>query len=416
LGTTCLFASGALLANTENVTAALSPAVDLATPAMAVVLGGFLLQTRFSRRLAMSRTVSRTRNLVPPPPPSSRQRWDWQRFPPWLASFVCHWSLLLILALMLRHSAEPVASEMFVEWQDAGEIDAGGGGEPADLGDPTAPPSELASITAPLPEPLEANADAAVLSEFGAVSDALDPVAPLTDLSGLLDGTLGDGLGGSGGGSGGGHGRGHGSGVGDGSGPGVARTSMFGLVGEGSSFVYVFDRSESMNSVFTLNSEGRSVSITPLEAAKVELMQSLDNLGPANKFQLIFYNDEPLLYTDHYSAGGVYAATDDAKALAKAFIEELPGQGNTFHLAALELALRSKPDVLFLLTDAEAKDDPPSSQIKRLIKMCRRNGTRVNVIHFAYAPRTQNPLNALAKATGGEHVSISIRSLVRPDW
>lgn len=364
----------------------------------------------------MSRTVTRTRTTVPPPPPATPERWDWQRFPPWLASFVCHSSLLIILALMLRHSAEPVASEMFVEWQDGADLNAGGGGEPADLGDPDAEAPDLAVDTAPLPEPLEATTDAAEISEFGVVSDVLDPVAPLADLSGLLDGTMGDGLGGSGGGTGGGHGRGHGEGIGDGSGPGVARTSMFGLVGEGSSFVYVFDRSESMNSVFTLTSEGRSVSITPLDAAKAELVQSLDNLGAANKFQLIFYNDEPLLYTDHYSANGVYAATDDAKKLAKHFIEELPGQGNTYHLAALEMALRSKPDVLFLLTDGEAKDDPSAMQIKRLIRLCKRAGTKVNVIHFAYSPRTSNPLNGLAKATGGEHVSISIRGLVRPEW
>lgn len=365
----------------------------------------------------MSRVISRTRRPVPPPPPAaSARRWDWQSFPPWLASFVCHSSLIIVLALMLRHSAEPPTSAMLVEWQDAGDPDAGGGGEPADLGDPAAEEPEWASATAELPDPLDPPANSKVVSEWGAVSDAIEPATPMADLSGMLDGTIGDGLGGSGGGSGGGHGRGNGPGIGDGSGPGVARTSMFGLVGEGSSFVYVFDRSESMNSVFTLTSEGRSVSITPLEAAKAELVQSLDNLGAANKFQLIFYNDEPLLYTDSYSPNGIFAATDDAKTLAKAFIEELPGQGNTYHLAALELALRSKPDVLFLLTDGEAKDDPPAMQIKRLMKMCRRAGTRVNVIHFAYSPRTSNPLNGLAKATGGEHVSISIRGLVRPEW
>ncbi len=366
----------------------------------------------------MSRVISHSRRSVPPPPPSTTNRWDWQNLPPWLASFICHSTLLVVAALLIGQAGPPPKSEMVIQWKQGSDVDAGGGGEPGDLGAPTKDEPEWAAEVADLAEPLPEvdPAQKVKLSEWGAVSAELDAASPLAALHGIDDGTIGDGLGGDGGGRGGGHGRGVGTGTGDGLGPGVGRTSMFGLVGEGSNFVYVFDRSESMNSVFTLTSEGRSVSITPLAAAKAELIQSLEHLGDSNKFQLIFYNDEPLMFTDAYGPNGVFTATPDAKALATAFITALPGQGNTNHLGALEMALRSNPDVLFLLTDGEAKDDPTPAQLRRLIKICRRIGTKVNLIHFAYEPRTSNPLIGLAQATHGDHVSISIRGLVHPEW
>ena len=61
---------------------------------------------------------------------------------------------------------------------------------------------------------------------------------------------------------------------------GKARTSLFGVVGEGYKFVYVFDRSGSMGG------SGRD----SLRAIKAELPESLKNLDTVHQFQIIFYN------------------------------------------------------------------------------------------------------------------------------
>ena len=55
-------------------------------------------------------------------------------------------------------------------------------------------------------------------------------------------------------------------------------TMVFGVSGSGSEFVYVFDRSESMN-----GNSGR-----PLRAAKAELLKSIKSLTERQRFQIIF--------------------------------------------------------------------------------------------------------------------------------
>ena len=65
---------------------------------------------------------------------------------------------------------------------------------------------------------------------------------------------------------------------------GTTSTGVFGVEGEGSKFVYVFDRSGSMQGF-----QGR-----PLAAAKRELITSLESLESVHQFQVIFYNERPV--------------------------------------------------------------------------------------------------------------------------
>src|SRR5262249_26464602 len=59
-----------------------------------------------------------------------------------------------------------------------------------------------------------------------------------------------------------------------------SQTQVFGVTGRGSRFVYVFDRSLSMQGA-------------PLAAAKRELLASLSDLKRVHQFQIIFYNEKP---------------------------------------------------------------------------------------------------------------------------
>jgi hypothetical protein len=192
---------------------------------------------------------------------------------------------------------------------------------------------------------------------------------------------------------------------------------MFGLRDEGTRIVYVFDRSESMNSVFTLTSGDKSTSVTFLEAAKEELTKSVNELTEGGEFQMVFYNDDVLPFPDPFMGkDGLSRATAETKALAQQFIYQLKAERNTNHMAGLYLALELKPDVIYLLTDGEAKDDPTSGDLRRLQREARKSKTRINVIHFCHQPRPKSTLVSLAKRTQGQFVSIPIRSLIDPHW
>jgi hypothetical protein len=195
-------------------------------------------------------------------------------------------------------------------------------------------------------------------------------------------------------------------------GEGHSYTSLFGVSGEGKKFVYVFDRSASMNSVFTLYSEGRPVSmITPLLSAKQELIRSLNSLSSKSEFQIVFYNDSPFLFGKSHYANQLYQANDEHKSLARTFIEQMPGQGFTNHLSALEAGISLEPDVIFLLTDAEAKDDLQPELVRRMANYCERHNIVINVVHFCNVSRPESTLVWLAESTGGKHIFISLESL-----
>ncbi len=192
-----------------------------------------------------------------------------------------------------------------------------------------------------------------------------------------------------------------------------AQTAIFGLAGEGTDFVYVFDRSESMNSTLQFRSEGRNVfTITPLAAAKAELLRSLDDLDERHRFQILFYNHEVWMFDPGRSSHDrrLVRASDAMKLKASTFVSTVYGYGRTRHLPPLEAALKMQPDVIFLLTDGEEKDDPSPAQIARLTRL---NGgrTKINVIQFCYTLRTDGALVELANQNGGRHVFMNIQSL-----
>ncbi|MEX2558404.1 MAG: VWA domain-containing protein [Pirellulales bacterium] len=179
---------------------------------------------------------------------------------------------------------------------------------------------------------------------------------------------------------------------------GKARTKVYGVVGEGNAFVYVFDRSGSMG--------GGSTS--PLNAAKTELMASLDNLGDTNQFQIIFYNEKPTVMPVGRQRGGLLFGTEANKKLAQSFVSSIRADGGTRHEEALQKALRLAPDVVFFLTDA----DQPELSAGQLADIKRRNGGRssVNTIEFGLGPAIgrENFLVRLARENGGQYVYIDI--------
>jgi len=178
---------------------------------------------------------------------------------------------------------------------------------------------------------------------------------------------------------------------------GKARVKLFGLVGEGYKFVYVFDRSGSMGG------DGRN----SLRAVKAELLESLKTLDTVHQFQIIFYNEHAKLFNPSGQAGSLAFATDQNKQRAARFIDSIQAEGGTDHEEALHLAARLHPDVIFFLTDG---DDPKltPAQLEKIRRQAA--GTIINAIQFGPGPKPAEAsfLEELAHQNGGKYVYIDI--------
>ena len=207
-----------------------------------------------------------------------------------------------------------------------------------------------------------------------------------------LDGSQGSGLSGEGGSA---NSTGRGPGKGN-----KSKADFFGLVGSGSSFAYVMDRSDSMNSY-----EG-----APLRYAKRELIKSLQSLNEYNQFQVVFYNDSlsPM-------SGSILFATDSNKARAVNFVRNMPGDGGTAHLPALRQALSMSPEVLFFLTDA----DNPSLDMPQLLDIQRRteiSRTTIHTVQFNLGPAANDGswIRKLAEMNRGTYKYIDVTTINQP--
>ncbi len=177
-----------------------------------------------------------------------------------------------------------------------------------------------------------------------------------------------------------------------------ARVSVFGVQGEGNKFVYLFDRSSSM--------EG-----APLAAAKRQLIESLASLDSVHQFHIIFFNTK--IQSLDVTGGGrrIAFATDRNKQLAANFVGGVTADGGTDRLTGLREAIRFAPDVIFFLTDA---DDPMApSELAEIARMNSRAQAAICVIEFGrrQSPSPDNFLAELARQSGGQYGYVSTSTL-----
>ncbi len=180
----------------------------------------------------------------------------------------------------------------------------------------------------------------------------------------------------------------------------AVETRVFGVRGKGSRFAYVFDRSSSM--------EG-----APLAAAKRELIASLQSLQSVHQFQIIFYNEQPHVMPDFRGRSSAMVFADEpGKRLATNFVGGVFAQGATDHLQALRTALQMRPDVIFLLTDA----NEPQLRPAELVTIRQLNqATSIQTIEFGVGPPAPryNFLQQLAAENGGQHTYVDVTRLPR---
>ena len=184
---------------------------------------------------------------------------------------------------------------------------------------------------------------------------------------------------------------------------GSVRTEVFGVAGQGSKFIYVFDRSGSMDGF-----GGR-----PLAAAQSELIMSLDDLEKTHQFQIIFYNERPRIFNPTGGVPRLVWGNERGKTLAERFVRGIVATGGTRHMEALELAVKMRPDVIFFLTDADEPQLSPGELAD--IRRMNRADVTINTIEFGFGPFNgqDNFLVKLARKNHGRHVYVDVSSLGR---
>ena len=331
---------------------------------------------------------------------------------PWLLSFSMHLALFLTLALSYRatsrwlgYSRADGNSGHRTFFDTSIGTDDGGGALSIGMTLGPVTGSDYYADDEPVAGDAAAGKPAGAAGVSGGGRVQLASVlseGPGVDLSGVLpkSGTVLGAAGLEGGGVGTARGAGNSARPSTGLKGGYARTGVFGVQGEGRKFVYVFDRSGSM--------DGHGGA--PLAAAKSQLIVSLEDLGSTHQFQIIFYNEHPRVFNISGAPGRLVFATDSNRNLARRFVQSMTADGATEHEEALVLALRMAPDVIFFLTDA---DEPRmnADQLSRIERLNR--GSSINTIEFGYGPPldTNNFLVQLAERNGGKHVYVDVAGL-----
>jgi len=177
-----------------------------------------------------------------------------------------------------------------------------------------------------------------------------------------------------------------------------AKISVFGVEGTGNKFVYLFDRSSSM--------EG-----APLAAAKQQLLRSLEGLQDTHQFHIVFFNHR--LQSSGVKGGSqrIAFATQRNKQLASRFVSGVKADGGTERFAALKHALALRPDVIFFLSDA---DDPMSNkEMHELARINERVGAQICVIEFGRGDTEpqDNFLRTIANESGGQYGYVNAAKL-----
>jgi hypothetical protein len=173
-----------------------------------------------------------------------------------------------------------------------------------------------------------------------------------------------------------GSGRGHKIGPGEGraSGTNGNRTEFFGIVTRAKRVVYVIDASESMRRH------------NAMELARKRLWSSLEELSPTAQFQIVFFNVTNHVMGRTGEKPRLLPATSSNLRLAKQFLTGIQPDAGTDRLAAMMQAMSLDPDVVYLLTDADA----PELSARDLFDLRRRNKRKaiVNVVEFGFTITT----------------------------
>jgi len=163
-------------------------------------------------------------------------------------------------------------------------------------------------------------------------------------------------------------------------------SEFFGVKAHGRTFVYVVDRSGSMDG-------------TPFAKAREELLRSLDNLSSRQTFYVIFFDNQsyPMFSPGQAETAALRATSRNVDRVRQWTDSLMGGGGGTDPQASLLHALELQPDAIYLLSDGQFEagivDD-----------VSRHNHGRVVISTIAFINKIGEPLlKQLAHKNGGAY-------------
>lgn len=305
------------------------------------------------------------------------------RLPAWLTSMVVHAVLVVLVLLWASRMPQGAAEESTrdvgivlkratsegVKFEGEEDIEAD---QTSNINTPNPTPSDPSEALPEMAEHSNSSDSLPTLPAIGPQQDSGSSAAAMAAAGGTTGGSPGD--------------------LGE-----QVTVSVFGVQGQGTKFVYLFDRSASMDGA-------------PLAAAKQQFVESLNSLAEVHQFQIIFFNTSAQPFTINGRQRIAYA-TEQNKKMADRLLGGVTAFGGTDRLLALQTAIRLGPDVVFFLTDA----DGPMSQLDLddIARINRRYNATICTIEFGRGPDRgrYNFLKALAETTGGQYGYVNINAL-----
>jgi hypothetical protein len=184
--------------------------------------------------------------------------------------------------------------------------------------------------------------------------------------------------------------NGKGTGAGEGTGNGGGGRGFFGRGSAGDKVVFVVDSSQSMNHPHP--GPGK----TRLGRVKIELINSIRDMSPNQKFFIVFFNDGPI----PMPADRLVEANDGAKLQYLRWMVTIPGNGHTDPAMALLMALRLNPDTIYFLTDGDFRPT-----IVKELAATNRGKVKIHTIGFSQ-DRGEKLLQTIAKQNGGTYTYV----------
>ncbi len=278
-----------------------------------------------------------------------------------LISIVCHLMALIALGLLTvavqeKSSGVALLTEM---------IGAADSLTSAELSTVSVASSAAGAATGVGPETLF-DTDAFAAANVNGPSVELEIAPHSSGLSGMGAGTGGEGKGLSGAGLG---------------------ADFFGLGGQGTSFVYVLDCSDSMNN------EDR------FRRAREELIYSIERLSAEQRFYVILYSDGAI----PMDADDPVPAVPKEFARLRTWLERAEPFGGTYPWPALEYAISLEPDAIYFLSDGEFEPNIISA-VREKNKKSNLNPRQIPIHAIAFASQAgENQMKILARTSGGKY-------------
>jgi hypothetical protein len=195
---------------------------------------------------------------------------------------------------------------------------------------------------------------------------------------------------------------------------------FFGMRSTGNSFVFVLDCSGSMSSTKGLpaldGTNRNNLLISRFDVARAELMHSIENLQPHQEFYAVLFSAKMhRMFGDRSALAKPIKATRENKDRFREWLDRRGIDGGTDPRASMKLALRIKPDSIFMLSDGEFIEERGRNK-RKTVDIAKsffdeNELIKINAIAFE-DERSKSNMQELAEASGGQFKFVKIKDSV----